>query len=192
MHADCCTLAIATVLLLWVSDHIVEFCVAISKVDSCCTAFIFVWIPCTHHQCWENISQALWNDIDIDISSFPGAAEVGFSLKGTTYQNNSIVMLENIGEGGDSLFCITDLRNCCIPSDHAPRALGNWFFPNLTRVPSSGTNWDYHRTRGQSVVRLHRRRGGEEGIYRCVIPDAAGVFQTLYIGVYSKDTGKPL
>ena len=101
-------------------------------------------------------------------------------------------MLENIGEGGDSLFCITDLRNCCRPSDHAPRALGNWFFPNLTRVPSSGTNWDYHRTRGQSVVRLHRRRGGEEGIYRCDIPDAAGINQTLYIGVYSKDTGKPL
>ena len=132
------------------------------------------------------------NDMEIDISSFPGAAEVGFSLNGTTYQNNSIVMLENIGEGSDSLSCITDLRNCCRPADHVPRAFGNWFFPNLTRVPSSGSHWDYHRTRGQSVVRLQRRRGGEDGIYRCDIPGAAGVVQTLYIGVYSKDTGKPL
>ena len=120
------------------------------------------------------------------------AGDVRFSFRGTTYHNNSIVKLEHLGEGGDALLCVTDLRNCCRPSDQASRALGNWFFPNLTRVQNSGAHWDYHRTRGQNVVRLHRRRGGEEGIYRCDIPDATGVVQTLYIGVYSKDTGKPL
>ena len=107
-------------------------------------------------------------------------------FRGTTYHNNSIVKLEDIGQGDDALLCVTDL-----PSQVQP-TLGNWFFPNLTRVPSSGAKWDYFRTRGQSVVHLQRRRGGEEGIYRCEIPDAAGVVQTLYIGVYSKDTGKPL
>ena len=41
------------------------------------------------------------------------------------------------------------------------------------------------------MVRLQRRRGGEEGTYRCEIPDAKNVIQTIYIGVYDT-TGKPL
>ena len=69
-------------------------------------------------------------------------------------------------------------------------ALGNWFFPNGTRVPSLGVGWDFYRTRGQMVVRMKRRRGGVEGIYRCEIPDAMNVNQTIYIGVYSASTGE--
>ena len=69
-------------------------------------------------------------------------------------------------------------------------ALGNWFFPNGTRVPSPGNQWDFYKTRGQMVVRLHRRRGGEEGIYHCVIPVTMNVNQTIYIGVYSASTGE--
>ena len=71
---------------------------------------------------------------------------------------------------------------------------GNWFFPNETRVSSettvNGTQWDFYRTRRASVVRLNRRRGGEDGIYHCEIPDTANVTQTIYIGVYNT-TGKP-
>ena len=68
-------------------------------------------------------------------------------------------------------------------------ALGNWFFPNGTRVPSSGVQWDIHRTRGHMRVLLQRRRGGEEGVYWCAIPDAMDVTQTIYIGVYSANVG---
>ena len=50
--------------------------------------------------------------------------------------------------------------------------------------------WNFYRTRGSSVVLLHRRRGGEEGIYRCVIPDEMDVVQTAYIGLYSNNTGE--
>ena len=114
-------------------------------------------------------------------SSSPG---VRFALNGTTYQNNSIVTLEDIGEGDDALFCLTDLTACCQPGSTSD--LGNWFFPNGTRVPSSGNNWDFHRTRGQSVLRLQRRRGGEDGIYHCEISDAMNVTQTIYVGVYSR------
>ena len=71
-----------------------------------------------------------------------------------------------------------------------PKALGNWFFPNETRVPSSGNNWDFHRTRGHMTVLLHRRRGGAEGIYRCLILDSMNVTQTIYIGVYSARSGE--
>ena len=126
-------------------------------------------------------------------SPFPGAGDVWFSLNGTTYQNNSVVTLENIGEDDDALLCRTDITDCCRPPS-GDITLGNWFFPNGTRVVSSGDQWDFHRTRGRSVVLLHRRRGGEDGIYRCEIPvpqsDAAGANQTIFIGVYTANTGK--
>ena len=126
------------------------------------------------------------NKLDLYISSFPGAGDVWFSLRGTTYQNNSIVILEDIGEGDDALLCKTNQTACC----QGRYVAGNWFFPNGTRVPSSHEQWDFHRTRGQSVVLLHRRRDGVEGIYRCDIPDTLGFTQTIYIGVYSASTGE--
>ena len=127
---------------------------------------------------------------DIGISSFAGAGDVWFSLRNTTYQNNSIVTLENIGDSDDALLCKTNRTACCRSGGNA---LGNWYFPNGTSVPSeytSGEGWDIYRTRGQMVVRMHRRRGGVGGIYRCVIPDTFGFTQTIYIGVYSANSGE--
>ena len=126
------------------------------------------------------------------LGSLPFVAAV---LRNTTYQNNSIVTLEKIGEGDDALLCITNQTACCRPpytSGMKSTAIGNWFFPNGTRVPSSGNNWDFHRTRGQMMVHLQRRRGGAEGIYHCLIPDTFGFTQTIYIGVYSASTGELL
>ena len=146
-----------------------------------------------------NIAFTLLQDVgtdtnfDIHISFFPGSGDVWFSLRNTTYQNNSIVILEDIGEGGDALLCMTTQTACCRPpytDGMGPKALGNWFFPNGTRVPSSGLQWDIHRTRGQMMVLLQRRRGGAEGIYNCQIPDTSGFSQTKYIGVYSASTGE--
>ena len=68
--------------------------------------------------------------------------------------------------------------------------LGDWYYPNGTGVIKSSEMWDFYRNRGPSVVRLHRRRGGEPGIYCCVIPDAADVNQTMYIGLYTAITGE--
>ena len=96
--------------------------------------------------------------------------------------------LEDIGEGDDALQCLTNLTACCWPP-YTRSVIGNWFFPNGTRVPSSGFSWDFHRTRGHMRVRLQRRRGGEEGIYHCEIRDAMNVAQTIYIGVYSVNNG---
>ena len=102
--------------------------------------------------------------------------------------------LEDIGEKGDALLCMTNFTFCCRPSHTGVigLSLGSWFFPNGTRsnVPSENANWDFYRTRGQMVVQLHRRRGGVEGIYRCEIPDLMNVTQTIYIGVYTASTGK--
>ena len=106
--------------------------------------------------------------------------------------NNSNVTLEDIGEGDDALLCITNLTACCRPpyTGEVGPALGNWFFPNRTRVLCAGLGSDIYRTRGQMVVYLHRVRGGVEGIYRCEIPDTMNVIQTMYIGVYSASTGE--
>ena len=125
-----------------------------------------------------------------DISSHAGAGEgVWFSFRGVVYYNNSLVTLEDIGERGDVLFCVTDLTACCKSPGVNISAIGNWYFPNGTRVVGSGAQWDFQRTRGQSVVLLHRRRGGDNGIYHCVIPDAMDVTQTIYIGVYTASAG---
>ena len=118
-----------------------------------------------------------------------GAGGVWFSLGGTTYQNNSLVSLEDIGEGDAALYCLTNQPACCRPP-HTVSATGNWYFPNTNRVPSSGDQWDLHRTRGDMVVSLHRRSGGEDGVYRCEIPGELKVTQTIYIGVYTADTGE--
>ena len=55
-----------------------------------------------------------------------------------------------------------------------------------TANETSVLQWDLYSTRGEMLVRMHRRKGGEDGIYRCEIPDAMGVNQTIYIGVYTR------
>ena len=100
--------------------------------------------------------------------------------------------LEDIGQDDTALLCMTNLTACCIPPytvENWP-AVGSWFFPNGTRVPSSAKQWDFYRTRGQMVVGLNHIRGGEDGIYRCEIPDSMHVTQTIYIGVYATSSGE--
>ena len=113
-------------------------------------------------------------------------------LRGTTYQNNSLVTLEDIGERDDALLCVTDQPACCLHFYTRYRALifGNWFFPNGSRIPSFVKQWNFYRNRGQKVVNIHRRRGGVNGIYSCVIPDAMNVTQTIHIGVYTASAGE--
>ena len=101
--------------------------------------------------------------------------------------------LEDIGEENDTaLLCRTNFTACCRPpyTGENGTGLGNWYFPNGDEVFSRGKNRDFYRTRGQMVIRMHRRRGGEEGIYRCEIPDSTDVLQTIYIGVYTAGTGE--
>ena len=90
--------------------------------------------------------------------------------------------LTDIGEGHDALLCITNGVNGSVR--------GDWYFPDGTRVLSTPNNSEIHRTRDQMAVRMNRRRGGEEGIYHCEIPDSMNVNQTIYIGVYNTSSGE--
>ena len=102
--------------------------------------------------------------------------------------------LEDIGNYSDTaLLCMTDLTACCRSPQTNGFSLGNWYFPNGTRVPNKFINetiWDFYRDRDLMVVRMKRRRGGEEGIYRCDIPDSTNITQAIYIGVYNASTGE--
>ena len=105
--------------------------------------------------------------------------------------------LKDIGEWDDALLCVTDQTVCCrrYYTGEIGSPLGNWFFPNGTRILSfyanhtTGTQWDFYRTRDHMIVHMHRRRGGVNGIYSCEIPDAMNVTQTIYVGVYTANTG---
>ena len=114
-------------------------------------------------------------------------------MNGVTIPNHGFAVLDNIGEGDETLLCLTDLPACCrrpyTTDPMGPSALGNWYFPNGTRVVSSGLQWDFHRTRGWMVVLLHRRRSGVTGIYRCNVPDQNEEQLNLYVGVYTTNTG---
>ena len=121
------------------------------------------------------------------------AGDVWFSLNGTPYQNNSLVSLEDIGGDNASLLCLTNFSACCGPrTSENTSTNGNWYLPNGSRVPSKNINEQsgFSRDRGQSVVRMYRRRGGVDGIYRCEIPDSMNVRQVIYIGVYTENRGE--
>ena len=111
----------------------------------------------------------------------------GMSLNGQPITNNSIVLLQSIGEGdAGALLCTTDKTACCT---YALGRNGEWFYPDGIMVPIMGAGQPYYRNRGTSLIRLNRRPNMGlsvmyTGIYCCQIPDGEGVMQTLCVGAY--------
>ena len=113
----------------------------------------------------------------------------------TTYTNNSIVSRTDIGTGDAALLCTTTYSPCCSSRNRDT----HWFFPNGSQVQNNG-NHPYYRTRnnpdsgartGLRSVRLHRNpQGTTTGIFRCDIPDASGVLQSMFVGIYDSGTGE--
>ena len=93
-----------------------------------------------------------------------------------------------------ALLCHTDKSTCCyvVQTLHGDshRLLGDWYFPNGTSVDSiiqtlnRGLHDYFARNRGLSVIRLFvSGTPMERGRFRCEIPDANGVTQTLYANI---------
>ena len=103
---------------------------------------------------------------------------VKFMLHNQTYLNNSVVAIDDIGEGDNALLCVTDNTECC------SNRVGQFYYPDNTTVSFSGTN-SLYRNRGPHVVRLNRKNNvlSPTGIYRCEIPDANGDMQDVYIDI---------
>lgn len=112
-------------------------------------------------------------------------------LKGQVLSNNSLVTLENVWEGEESLQCWTDRQDCCHSDYTAGGALGKWSYPDGSKVKfavsyelSDMTRPLFRDRRHQAVI-VHRKKGGEDGVYYCEIPDEQGVTHRVYVGMYS-------
>ena len=102
--------------------------------------------------------------------------------------NNSIVTNRDIGTGAAALVCTTTYTPCCASGNPETE----WYFPNGSQVPNN-PNLPYQRTRGQNPGRVILSRNSEgttTGIFRCDIPDANNVLQSLYVGIYTSTTGE--
>ena len=111
-----------------------------------------------------------------------------FEIRGNVLTKNSFIVRGapvNIGEGqNDSLHCLTDNSDCC------NNGQGNWYDVTGGEVhqgPDGDSN--LYVTRGDRVVYLNRRTGGQSGIWRCDIPDSHGVQQSIYIYLGTAVTG---
>ena len=108
-----------------------------------------------------------------------------FEIRGDVLKNNSFVFRRDISEGqNDSLHCVTDNSDCC------NNGQGNWYDVTGGEVqqgPDGDSN--LYVTRGDGVVYLNRRRGGQSGMWRCDIPDSNGVQQSIYIYLGTGITG---
>ena len=124
----------------------------------------------------------------------------GFSLRGQSYPNHGLVLIDDIGETDSTdrdpdngLHCVSDLSTCC-SAGSAFR--GDFDFPNGTEVPVSVTMMMmnvYYRNREADRIFLNRRPGGTtQGLFWCRIVTSQTSTTSpaeLYIGVYSADSG---
>ena len=68
---------------------------------------------------------------------------------------------------------------------------GEWYFPNMSKVPLNDLGSNIYITKGPSVVRLNHKNYTKmpTGVYRCEVPNANESIQSIYIGVYSNKEG---
>ena len=109
-----------------------------------------------------------------------------FEFRENILVNNSFIFRGNISESpNDSLRCVTNNSDCC------NNGQGNWYDVTGGEVhqgPDGDSN--LYVTRGDGVVYLNRRRGGQSGMWRCDIPDSNGVQQSIYIYLGTSATGE--
>ena len=105
---------------------------------------------------------------------------VYFELNGNVYLNNSAISLQEVGEGNNALICKTNKQDCC---GTPPNRFGEFYYPSGDVVPIRNRQDKFYRQRGNSEIYLNRRADtfSPTGTYSCVIPDAAGTIQALYI-----------
>ena len=115
-------------------------------------------------------------------------------LKGQRYYENEIVPLEDIEEQDHALLCLTTNRKCCSNTfTTSGKAIGEWYYPNNTKVPVSSSNSLVYRNRWNGTVRLNKRRGiwlQMQGIFTCEIPDSKETIRNLTIGIFSRGKGE--
>jgi len=115
--------------------------------------------------------------------------DVGY-IGSKPYPNNSLINLEDIGEGEAGLHCFTELKTCCKNNGHRPN--GQWILPNGLTVGSQNNEPNnFSETRNQNCIILNRnsRATGPTGTFTCVIPDVNGDMLYIFFRVYDRQEG---
>ena len=101
-------------------------------------------------------------------------------LKGLYIPNNSEIQLNEVGEGEDALFCLTDNEDCCRT---IPNRRGQFYYPSGAQVPIQNKGQGFYRNRGNQMIRLNRREtvSSPKGRFCCEIPDARSVKQRMCV-----------
>ena len=118
---------------------------------------------------------------------------IGLTLNGVQYTSNSVVTITDIGTDSAALHCTTTFIPCCFSG---PPPGTHWYFPNGSQVERFST-LPYYRSRIDAqlsppgAVLLHRNPGATTtGVFHCEIRDATGIFQSIYVGIYTTTTGE--
>ena len=123
---------------------------------------------------------------------------IGFSLRGETYPNHGLVLINEIGEtdrvdldSNNGLNCISDLNTCCSSGESLR---GDFDFPDGSTVPTLGSIRNgYYRNRAADRIILNRQADGTaQGIFRCRIrtQTSQSEYEELHIGVYDESSGE--
>ena len=91
----------------------------------------------------------------------------------------------DIGENDNALACITDHTQCCAALPHRQ---GEFYYPSGDRVLTLGSGDGIYRNRGSQAIHLNRKNGvhSPTGRFRCELPDASGVQQSVFINISRK------
>ena len=107
--------------------------------------------------------------------------------------NNSLITLNDLGEGNSALFCATDRGECCTAeSDYD----GNWFVPSGSKIEQQFANstQELYVSRADQTVGLNYVNVSDydvpSGIYHCEIADNNNVTNHLYVGIYPQNEGR--
>ena len=106
-----------------------------------------------------------------------------FQLRGTTYPNNTVVLLEDIGEEDNALWCVSNYTRCC---DSSSSFRGEFHYPDGSMVPVAANQQSLYRNRNSNYIRLNQRSSATNpplGRYRCEILDDSGSVQWLFINI---------
>ena len=111
------------------------------------------------------------------------STELSFFHRGNLLPPDSAVVLSDIGEGSEALFCLTPSTDCCT-------SRGVWRLPSGSAVSTSTTSGFYF-SRGSGILRLNRRSSATEptGMFRCLVPLSStpgSPAQTLNVQVYGE------
>jgi hypothetical protein len=105
--------------------------------------------------------------------------------------NNSLVLLDNVGEAERALVCSTDRK------DNESNDHGNWFLPNGSRIDSTANDFQtlYVSILEYQAIGLNRVNNSkieeiQTGVYRCEMMDRENIIHSLFVGIYPENEGK--